>query len=160
MSDDYTAYECRLCRQEFEGLTAKVTHHCPEKPEDRCRKNKCGREPKDDYGYCPAHKPKVWSGLVGEKEIEEREVPVWDVEIHYSEEHHAKVKAVNKEEAKQKVREMPDKKSMLDKFEVHTRIKQKGTVTETEENGWKNEPPKFRKLDSMEVETVTGEKDE
>jgi hypothetical protein len=150
-------YECRLCNSTFDKHRYKITHNCPEKPETYCKKRGCGREPKDEYGYCSGHKPKIWSGLVGEKEIKEKEVPLWEVEIHYTEEHYAEVKAPNKQAAKEKVWEMSEEETMVDKFEVHDRVKQKGSVTETEDRGWKEEPPKFKKLDSMRVETVTGE---
>jgi len=152
MSDGYTSHECGLCNSEFNSLTEKITHNCPEKPEDRCKKNKCGREPKDDYGYCAAHKPKVWSGLVGEKEIEEREVPVWDVEVHYSYQLRVNnVKAPNKDRAIEKAEEAHDPRL---EYRVHENVSQRGTVTETEDLGWKQKPPKFKKLDSMKVETV------
>lgn len=148
-------HSCELCGQEFDRHVYKITHNCPEKPEDRCKKRGCAREPKDNYGYCSGHKPKIWSGLVGEKEIKEKEVPVWDVEIAYNYELRATgIKAPSRDRAVEIAEEKFEPEMMHTVFKD---VNQKGTVTETEDKGWKKEPPKFRKLDSMEVETVTGE---
>jgi len=150
-------HNCRLCRKEFDSLTEKATHNCPHKPEDKCEKKKCGREPKDESGFCTAHKPKPWTNHVGVKKSEERKIPLWDVEVYYNYVLRVdNVKAPNKDVAIEKAEEAHDP-DLVDR--VHKTVKETGTVTELETfEKWEKKPTKFRKLDSMEVESVTGEK--
>lgn len=152
---DSDLHTCQLCKKDFAKHVFKITHNCPEKPESRCKKQGCGREPKDNEGYCAGHKPKVWSRNAGEKQVKEREVPVWDVEISYTYELRAtNIKAPNEDRAKEIARDNFEPEMI---HETWTDISQKGTATETVSEKWVDEPPKFRKLDTMEVETVTGE---
>lgn len=150
-------HACRLCRKEFDSLTEKVTHDCPHKPENKCSKKKCGREPDEGEEYCPDHKPKPWTNHVGVKKSEEMETPVWDVEIHYNYVLRVdNVKAENKDVAVEKAEEAYDPE-LVDR--VHRDIQQVGTATDLQTfDKWEKKPTMFRKLDSMEVEGVTGEK--
>lgn len=150
MSDSHT---CGLCSEEFSGLKAKITHNCPEKPEEVCEKKSCAREQKDGSEYCPAHSQQVWIQDEPEKEVEEREVSIFRVQLHYTAEVVAKVKAWNKHEAFEKVREDPELEPEITD-EVHKTAREVGTTTEIEEHGYKEQPPTYLRLDTMEAESV------
>jgi hypothetical protein len=156
MSIEDELYTCQLCKQDFGTPTSKMTHNCPEKDEERCKKDKCARQPKDDSGYCAGHKPKPWTNHVGVKKSTDREIPVWEVEIHYDYVLRGKVEAPDRQEAKFQAEEEFEKR-LVDT--VHKDINQVGTKSESEVlDTWEKKPSMFRKLDTMEVESVTGEK--
>jgi hypothetical protein len=132
---------------------AKVTHNCQEKPEEVCEKKFCGRDQKEGSDYCPAHTQQVWIRDTPKKETTEREIPIFDITIYYTAEVHAKVSAPTEHQAYQKVRENPDLEPEITD-EVHKTAREIGTDTEIEEHGFKDEPPTYLRLDSMQPETI------
>lgn len=150
---------CSFCQEKFETVKAKVTHNCPEKPEDICEKKFCGRDQKDGSDYCPAHTNQVWIEDEPEKETIEKEIPVFEVKIHKTVEHRAEVQAPHRDAALEKVKEMPDEKTLADVIPVFEEVEEVDTVTEIEEKGFKEDPPKYVRLDTMEAETVQDRED-
>jgi hypothetical protein len=66
----------------------------------------------------------------------------------------AEVQAPNRDAAIEKVQEMPDEETLADVIPVFKEVEEVDTVTEIEENGFKEDPQKYLRLDTMEAETV------